>query len=564
MINFNDIKYERPNFKETKKNVERLINDLTNCDNFNDYLELVKEINSIESHIEEMYDYADINNMRHMDDEFYDEEIKYWNEYKIQFDTLFVPYYEELNNSKFKDELRKHVPSNLFKILEYKSKTVSDNIKDLTKQELELKQRFRLLNKNYIMFNDVEYTISELGKFFTNPDRETRKGAHDALNDYYLYNQNEYDSILYDLVEVRNEIARKLGFNNYIELSLYKLKRIDYDYSDISKFRDNIIKYIIPICKTLTEWKKAELKLDKIMYYDSIFFKKMPETKYKGEELLKELRKSFKEVDKELSDMFNGMLDNGLIDFVQRENKVNFSITNYLTESCIPCVTGNYKNNYLDVQTTTHEIGHSFQKYQASLKDKDYIVSPLLKYPTMEVAEMFSYAMELIMMNHVGNIFSKEDYKKYSFMKIYNLVGNLPYICLVDEFQERIYSNSKLKVEDIRKTWKELTVKYHLETQNSGHKNLDDGGYFYRQTHIYTDPFYYIDYALSYFGAFSIWSKSDENLDLFKEIGGVASYYSFKDLIEKYNMPNPFNEDTVKDISNKIGEELKLKRLKNR
>ena len=300
------------------------------------------------------------------------------------------------------------------------------------------------------------------------------------------------------------------------------------------------------------------------MYYDSIFFKEMPETKYKGEELLNELRKSFKEVDKELSDMFNGMLDNGLIDFVQRENKVNFSITNYLTESCIPCVTGNYKNNYLDVQTTTHEIGHSFQKYQASLKDRDYIVSPLLKYPTMEVAEMFSYAMELIMMNHVGNVFSKEDYKKYSFMKIYNLVGNLPYICLVDEFQERIYSNPKLKVEDIRKTWKELTVKYHLETQNSGHKNLDDGGYFYRQTHIYTDPFYYIDYALSYFGAFSIWSKSDENLDLFKEIGGVASYYSFKDLIDKYNMPNPFNEETVKDISEKIENELKLKRLKNR
>ena len=165
MINFNDIKYERPDFKETKKKVERLIKDLTNCNNFNDYLELVKEINSIESHIEEMYDYADINNMRHMDDKFYDEEIKYWNEYKIQFDTLFVPYYEEVNNSKFKDELRKHVPSNLFKILEYKSKTVSDDIKDLTKKEKDLNQKYRSLNANEIEFNGKNYTISKLGSF---------------------------------------------------------------------------------------------------------------------------------------------------------------------------------------------------------------------------------------------------------------------------------------------------------------------------------------------------------------------------------------------------------------
>ncbi len=54
----------------------------------------------------------------------------------------------------------------------------------------------------------------------------------------------------------------------------------------------------------------------------------------------------------------------------------------------------------------------------------------------------------------------------------------MPYICLVDEFQERIYEKTDLKREDLRKTWLELAKKYHLESENTGHINLETGGYF--------------------------------------------------------------------------------------
>ena len=109
------------------------------------------------------------------------------------------------------------------------------------------------------------------------------------------------------------------------------------------------------------------------------------------------------------------MLDNGYIDFCTRENKVNFSITNYLVCEAVPVVTGNYKENYNDVLTTTHEMGHSYQKYLAGIEDKKYIVSPLLKYPTFEIAEMFSYALQLIATDYVDPLFSDDDKKKYGF-----------------------------------------------------------------------------------------------------------------------------------------------------
>ena len=564
MKNFNNINYERIEFENTKILLDNLIIQLKKSVDINEYISIIKQINSIQNHIEEMCDYADIKNMRNLDDDFYKEEIEYWNDMKPKFDTLFLPYYDEINNSKFKEKLLKIMPSNFFEIIKYQCRITSDKVVVLQKEENELKTKYRNLNKTKILFDGEEKTIATISSFFTNKDRSIRKKAHDAVNDFYYNHQNDYDSIIYNLIKVRNKIANNLGFNNYKEYSLFKLKRFGYDYKDISKFRNNIVKYIIPICDSMTKWQKEELKLDKLEYFDTIFFEKMPQIKLKGSDLLNELRKSFNNVDNELSHLFNEMLDNNYIDLEQRDNKLNIGITNYLTESCMPVITGNFKNTYFDIQLTTHEMGHSFQKYCASLKDKDYIVSPLLKYPTMEIAEMFSYAMELIMMDYVNNIFSVEDCKKYGFMKVFDLVSNLPYICLVDEFQENIYTRENIKVEDIRNKWLELVNKYHMEKNNSGHINLTSGGYFYRQSHIYLNPFYYIDYGLSYFGAFAIKDACENNLKLFKELAEVASYYSFNDLINKYNMPNPFDDKTVKDTAIKLENELKMKKLLKR
>ena len=159
-------------------------------------------------------------------------------------------------------------------------------------------------------------------------------------------------------------------------------------------------------------------------------------------------------------------------------------------------------------------------------------------------------------MNHTSNLFTEEDYKKYIFLKVYNLTMTLPYICLVDEFQEVIYSKEDLSKSDIRDIWLSLSHKYKQDISNKGHLNLDRGGYFYRQSHIFLNPFYYIDYALSYFGAFSIYDKCISNLDFFKNVGEVASYYPLDDLIYKFDLPSPFSEESIKRISKVLRKEL--------
>ena len=77
MINFNNLKYERIDYDKTKKEIDILINNLINCNDLNEYVEYVKKINNIQNHIEEMFDYADIRNMRDSEDEFFKDEIDY-------------------------------------------------------------------------------------------------------------------------------------------------------------------------------------------------------------------------------------------------------------------------------------------------------------------------------------------------------------------------------------------------------------------------------------------------------------------------------------------------------
>lgn len=563
MKKFNDIKYERPNYEEIKVTLESLISRLKKASNVEEFLKIVKEIIGIQNKIEEMYDYADINNMRALNDEFYKKEIEYWNEFKPKFDLLFKPFYQIMLETTYKNQLIGLIPENFFNSILSKSKITSDNVVELKQRENELKSEYRNLNKTTIMFDGEELTISKISMYFTSNDRDMRKKAHDAVNEYYYNNAKMYTHILYELIQVRNEIAKKLGFNDTLEYSLHSLRRFGYDYKDIDLFRNNIIKYFSPLCKMINDIKKEELGLEKIEYYDTVSFKESPESLYKNEELLNHLKEVFTKIDSKLGEFYSELLENGYIDFCTRENKVNFSITNYLVCECLPVVTGNYKGNYRDVLTTTHEMGHAYQKYIAGIEDKNHIVSALLKYPTFEIAEMFSHAMQLIATDYVNSIFSSDDEEKYGFIFICNLITTMPYICLIDEFQETIYKKKDLKEEDISKIFIELSKKYKIHDECIGNKNLEAGNYYFRQTHVYSDPFYYIDYALSYFGAFAIWNKSKENLDLFKKIAAVSSYYPFKKIIELYDMPDPFAEDAFKDVSvmlNQKIDEFKLKR----
>ena len=86
--------------------------------------------------------------------------------------------------------------------------------------------------------------------------------------------------------------------------------------------------------------------------------------------------------------------------------------------------------------------------------------------------------MQLIVLDCVKDLFSEEDYHKFVFLSIKDLITKVPYLCAVDKFQETIYSTDDITTLKIRETWLELCNMYDLIQSNCGHENLDNGGYF--------------------------------------------------------------------------------------
>ena len=450
MVRFDEINYKRIDYEKAKEKLVALEVRLRNSKNKDEFLDIFKEINLIHLEVEQCYDYADICNMRNEEDEFYKGEMDYWNEYKPKFDLLFLNIYKWCLEVPFKEELKDMIPDNFFNSIYYDSKISSSEILDLKKKDSELKTAYRNVMRRKCLFRGSEQPLSYVSSFFTSSNRDERKEAHDAYNDFFLENGDELDSIFCEMIKIRNEMAQKLGFNNYSEMSIYSLRRFGYNYEQIRKFRDNVRKYMLSLVNKIRDIQKQELGLDELKYYDTSFYKHSPKLLYEGEDLLIKMREIFNKISTELGSFYSDMYDLGYIDLLSRNNKVNFAITNYLSLEGIPVITGNFKNKYTDLTTLSHEFCHAFQKYLASIEDKKHIVSPLLKYPTFEIAEMFSYGMQLIVLDYVRELFSEEDYHKFVFLSNKDLITTMPYMCAVDEFQEVIYSTEDIAALKIR------------------------------------------------------------------------------------------------------------------
>ena len=136
----------------------------------------------------------------------------------------------------------------------------------------------------------------------------------------------------------------------------------------------------------------------------------------------------------------------------------------------------------------------------------------------------------------------------------------IPYGVTVDEFQHWVYENPEVSPSDRRKKWLEIEAKY-LPTRDYG--EIDDfksGIFWFKQLHIFSEPFYYIDYTLAQVCAFQYLLKYLENKEeTLKEYitlckaGGSESFFKLLDI---GNLKNPMTTDVLEEIAPKLEELL--------
>ena len=473
------------------------------------------------------------------------------------YEELNSLFYKEVVNSKFKDEIEYDFGKQFVSIAEYSLKGFSSEIISDLQEENKLCSRYtKLLASAKINFEGKERNLSELGKYMLSKDREIRVKASKAYYGYFEENEKKFDDVFDKLVKIRDKIAKKLNFNNFVELGYIRMMRTDYNADMVKNFRKQVLEYIVPVASDLYKRQANRLNLDKLTYVDENFEFLSGNATPKGspEYIIENGKKMYSELSKETGEFFDFMLENELMDLVTKKSKASGGYCTYIPDYKSPFIFSNFNQTSDDIDVLTHEAGHAFQLYMSTWIDMLEI-----NFPTYESCEIHSMSMEFITWPWM-ELFFKEESDKYKFTHLSSAIKFIPYGIVVDEFQHYIYENPSMSKEERKKIWRDLEKKYLPHKNYKGCDILEKGCWWFKQGHIFKNPFYYIDYTLAQICSLQFWKKMREDKvkgwDDYINICKVGGTKSFLEIVEIGNLKSPFKDGCVESVINTIKEYL--------
>lgn len=552
-MKFSEYEYKRPDFKEINKKILSIIKNMENCDKFEEFDNNIVEINKIRNHVESMKTLISIKYSINTHDENIALENKYWDEYGPEYKKTDKLFYEAILNSSFEKEIKEKYGNHFYKLIEFSIKEFSDDIVEDLKVENKLCSEYtKLLASAKILYDGKYNNLSQMNKYMVSEDREERKNSSKRFYKYFELMQDEFDDIFEKLVKVRDKMAKKLGYNNFIELGYLRMKRTEYNENDVSKFREEVREKWIPLVNTFNKQKKERLNISELKYYDDDVeypgWNMEPVTDY--DETIKAASKMYHELSKETGEFFDFMIENEFMDLETKESKGFGGYCTYLPEIKAPFVFSNFNRTFDDIDTLTHEAGHGFQLYMS--RDIDM---PEINFPTLDCCEIHSMAMELLTWPWM-RLFFKEDENKFKRTHMAIIVKLIPYCMIVDEFQHIIYKNPNMTSKERRNEWRRLEKIYTPWKDYDDVEFLKNGGWWFKQGHIFKNPFYYIDYALAEVCALQIWDNMENNYDNvlknYMDICTNAGTRSFLETVKIGGLKSPFDKGCLDSIIEKI------------
>ncbi len=562
METFKDFKYARIDFKDKIKQANRIIDRINNADKFEEQKKSILEYNVLVNDVQSMATIAHIRNSIDTSDVFYDEERAYYDENLPVFEEYNIRYYKALTESRFQKEIINEWGETI--LLKAKTNAAAfsvEIIEDMQKENQFISEYQKLMAAALIEFRDEKYNLPQLMKFLQNSDRSLRKGAYEALADFLFDKQKELDELYDKLIKLRTQMAKKLGFDNFISLGYLRMQRTDYNQDDVVVFRKQVADYLVPICTKIRKAQAERIGVDKLKFYDQTYMFSDGNPMPAGDEeyLIESASKMYSDMSKETKEYFSYMMQHKLMDLKSKKGKAMGGYCTYIANYASPFIFANFNGTSADVDVLTHEAGHAFQAYCS----RGYELFDYMS-PTYEACEIHSMSMEYFAFPFMELFFGK-DADKYRFAHLTEGITFIPYGVCVDHFQHEIYKNPDMSFDERKALWRNLEKIYLPHIDYDGNEKMEKGLYWYRQLHIFMYPFYYIDYTFASMNAFDFYGKMKRDkaaawkdyLHLCK-LGGSMTYLN---LLKEANLSNPFENNTLQSVikpllqqSNSMGE----------
>jgi M3 family oligoendopeptidase len=429
---------------------------------------------------------------------------------------------------------------------------------DLLQKENQLSSDYqKLIASAEIEYDGKKLNLSQFGPYLEEKDREVRKSASQAQWSFFEENEEKIDSLYDELVHVRNEIATRLGYKDFVELGYIRMQRLDYNREMVDVYRKQVLEYVVPVTQKLAKRQAERINIADMKFYDEPlqFLNGNPTPQGDPDYIIEQGKKMYHDLSEETGEFIDFLFDRELVDLLAKEGKAGGGYCAYLPDYESPFIFANFNGTSGDIDVLTHEAGHAFQGYQSR-----WIEFPELSFPGYESAEIHSMSMEFFTYPWM-ELFFKEQTEKYKFDHLSGALRFLPYGVLVDHFQHEVYENPNMTPDERKAMWRKLEKQYLPQRDYSESPFLEKGTYWFRQAHIFEMPFYYIDYTLAQVCALQFFKRAlvDKDPKAWEDylaICRVGGTQSFLEIVNTANLNSPFEEGSLSGVVKAVEEEL--------
>ena len=408
-------------------------------------------------------------------------------------DNIIINYGKNKINELIKEDARlekyKHYLDDLFRLREH---IQDDNVNK------EIKDNMNLINKNISLYNDllkncnygniiidgnvIELDSSNISKYLSSRDRETRKETYFAIYKSFKDNLDGFSKILNELIGLRIKNASLEKFNSTLDKVLFT-ENID------TRILDFLIKSVNSNLSLIQRYFKIKgdmLDIKDIHLYDlNVPLDNNLKTKYTLDEAIVIIKNALNPLGDKYLSVVESLL-NGHIDATLDENKHQSITFSWNTYSFL-----NFRGSYNDLKNLIHELGHIVNYYLSKGS-----VPYLYEDSTIFVGETASIVNEILLNRYLyNNAESIDDKIFYLSKEIENYFTSVYKQIMYTEYEKKLYDiklNRDLSSDLLYKEYFDLVKKYY-----GNYVNLDDEASYEwtRLGHIYRWSFYTYKYA---------------------------------------------------------------------
>ena len=495
-------------------------------------------------------------------DPFYVAENEYYDEIGPVAGSYGLEYASALLDSPFRRELEEALSPVLFQSMEVQRKSMSrEIIEDMVEENKLTREYSDLMSAMEFEWRGEKLPRAMLMKYAKDPDRRTRKECYEVLGRGLEAHKAELDGIFDRMVRVRDRMAKKMGYRNFIELGYYRMGRLCYGQEEVAGFRENVLKDIVPVVARLRTENAKRLGIDRYMFYDDgVIMPGGDPRPFGKEEIFAAAKRMYHAMGEETGAFIDLMLENEAFDVDARKNKWGGGYCTEFAKFRQPFILANFNGTAGDVDVVTHEAGHALNAYL--IADNRFALE--LQCGGMETAETHSMSMEFFAWPYMEDFFG-DDAPRYRFMHALESFSFIPYGTMVDAFQHIVYEHPELTPDERDAEWLKLEKQFRPHISFEGIPYLEKGTRWQYQMHIYESPFYYIDYCLAQTAAFQFLLASRRDYaDAFARYLRLSKQGGEKvwtDLLEEAGFPSPFQPGALEDLAKNVEELLESIRV---